>query len=275
MQATETSDPGIATVERDAALAPERRPLAGRVAVVTGGSRGIGRAIALALAQRGADVAVAYARNERMAGEVAEQAQEHGVRAVPIQVNVADEQRINAFVRSVRNHLGRIDILVSNAATGRLRPVMQLDSKGWEYTFNVNTRPLLLLSQAVFPEMRRNGWGRILALSSLGSERVFPLYGAVGTTKAAMEALVRYLAFETAQHGITANVISASVVDTGAIDGFGERGGILDIMRERTPAKRNPTPDDVARLAAFLCSDDATMITGQTITLDGGYSLLG
>src|SRR5260221_11549569 len=222
MQAPEITDPGIATAAPDAAVAREGRALTGRVAVVTGGSRGIGRAIALALAERGADVAVAYARNEKMACEVAEQAREHRVRAVPIQVNVADEQRISAFVRSVRNQLGRIDILVSNAATGRLRPVMQLDSKGWEYTFSVNTRPLLLLTQAVFPEMRRNRWGRILSLSSLGSERVFPLYGAVGTTKASMEALTRYIAFETAAHGVTANVISASVVDTRAIDGFGE-----------------------------------------------------
>src|SRR5437879_3256491 len=175
MPAAETSDPGVEVVAQNAAVEPARRPLAGRVAVVTGAARGIGRAIALSLAERGADVVIAYARNERMAEDVAERAQAHGVRAIPLQVNVADEQRINAFVRSVRNDFDRVDILVSNAATGRLRPVLQLDSKGWEYTFNVNTRPLLLLTQAIFPMMRRNGWGRILALSSLGSERVFPL----------------------------------------------------------------------------------------------------
>ena len=274
MQAAVTTDDRRSDVAiQPAAASPQPRPLAGRIAVITGASRGIGRAIALTLAARGADVVVGYGRNEGLAVEVAEQAREHGVRAIPMQVNVADEQRINAFVREVRNRFDRIDILVSNAATGRLVPVMELDSKGFGYTFNVNTRPLLLLTQAVFPVMRRNGWGRILACSSPGSTRIIRHYSAVGATKAAMESLIRYIAAETAGNGITANVISASIVDTDAIDGFGDRDFMLEGMRSRTPEKRNPTPEDVAALAAFLCTDDAAMIQGQTIMIDGGYTL--
>lgn len=246
----------------------------GLVALVTGGSRGIGRAVALRLAREGADVAVGFFRNREAAEKTVAEIEEQGGRGVAVRGHVGDPDKIAELVGVARTELGALDIVISNAASGVLRPLAELDLKGWQWTMDVNARALLLLAQAVREDMRARGGGAIVALSSLGSERFLPAYGAVGASKAALESLVRYLAVEGAPDAIRVNAVSAGVVDTDALRHFPDREGMLDAAATRTPAGRTVTPEDVAATVCFLCSDDAWMIRGETVRVDGGYSLI-
>jgi enoyl-[acyl-carrier protein] reductase III len=252
----------------------DSRRFDGRVALVTGGSRGIGRAVALRLAREGADVAVGFFRDREAAEKTVAEVEEIGRRAVAVRGHVGDPDKITELVASARSELGPIDIVISNAASGVLRPLAEMDLKGWQWTIDVNARALLLLAQAVREDMRARGGGAIVALSSLGSERFLPAYGAVGASKAALESLVRYLAVEGAPDGIRVNAVSAGVVDTDALRHFPDREGMLAAAATRTPAGRTVTPEDVAATVCFLCSEDAWMIRGETVRVDGGYSLV-
>ncbi len=138
---------------------------------------------------------------------------------------------------------------------------------------SINAQALLWGSQLASPGMEERGWGRIVGLTSLGSIRAFPEYSIVGVSKAAIEAITRYLAVELAPSGITVNAVSPGVVETDALHHFPSRDKIVPFSKQRTPAGRLATPRDVAGLVAFLCSEDAAMITGQTIHVDGGYSI--
>lgn len=246
----------------------------GRVALVTGGARGIGRAIALRFAREGADVAVGFFRNREAAEKTVAEVEELGRRGVAVRGHVGDPDKIFEVARAARSELGPPDIVISNAASGVLRPLSELDVKGWQWTMDVNARALLLLAQAVREDMRARGGGAIVALSSLGSERTLPAYGAVGASKAALESLVRYLAVEGAVDGIRVNAVSAGVVDTDALRHFPDRERMLETASTRTPAGRTVTPEDVAATVCFLCSDDAWMIRGESVRVDGGYSLI-
>jgi enoyl-[acyl-carrier protein] reductase III len=246
----------------------------GRVALVTGASRGIGRATALRLAREGADVGVHCFRNREGAEKTAAEVEELGGRSVVLKGHLGDAARVRAIADELLDALGPPSIVVSNAASGVLRPLAALDEKGWGWTLDVNCRALLLLSQALREQMAANGGGAIVALSSLGSSRVLPFYGAVGVSKAALEALVRYLAVELAPDGIRANVVSAGVVDTDALRHFPTRDELLETAAARTPAGRAVTTQDVAGVVAFLCSEAAAMIRGQTVVVDGGFSLV-
>jgi enoyl-[acyl-carrier protein] reductase III len=188
--------------------------------------------------------------------------------------HVGDENRCRAIVEQTASELGPPAIVISNAASGVLKPLDQIDARGWQWTMGVNARALLFLAQASREGMLAQGGGCIVALSSLGSERVLPGYGIVGTSKAAIEALARYLAVESARDNIRVNVVSAGVVDTDALKHFPNREEMLGEASTRTPAGRMVTPDDVASAVAFLCSNDAWMIRGQTVRVDGGYSLI-
>jgi len=246
----------------------------GKIALVTGASRGIGRATALRLAREGADVAVGFFRNREGAEKTVAEIEEIGRRAIAVRAHIGDADKLLELVDVTQRELGPPTILVSNAASGVLRPLSEMDLKGWQWTMDVNARALMLLAQATRDGMRTAGGGTIVALSSLGSDRVLPSYGAVGASKATVEALVRYLAVEGAADGIRANVVSAGVVDTDALRHFPDREGMLASAAERTPAGRTLTPDDVAAAVCFLCSDDAWMIRGEVLRVDGGYSLI-
>jgi enoyl-[acyl-carrier protein] reductase III len=167
-----------------------------------------------------------------------------------------------------------VDIFVGNAVSGVLKPVLQQELKGWDWTININTRSILFGAQAAAPYMMAKGWGRIIGITSIGSTRVLPEYSLVGISKAGIEAVIRYLAVELAPHGVICNAVSPGVVETEALNFFSSKDAILAEGRRRTPAGRFVTPEEVAKLVAWLCTDDAKMIVGQTITVDGGYSLL-
>jgi enoyl-[acyl-carrier protein] reductase III len=235
--------------------------------LVTGGSRGIGKAIALRFASLGAGrVAIGYMRGDRAAEETAEELRELGAVPVLVRGNVAS-QRVADEVAA----LGPLDVLVHSAATGVIRPALETDDKHWDWTLSANARALLSLTRAAAPSMKPGS--SIIGLSSLGSIRVLENYALVGASKAALEAIVRYLAVELAPRGIRVNAVSAGVVETGALEYFPNREAMLE-MGKANPVGRIVTPDDIAGCVTFLCSPEAEMIRGQTVVVDGGWSLL-
>ncbi|MBN1351123.1 enoyl-[acyl-carrier-protein] reductase FabL [candidate division KSB1 bacterium] len=245
----------------------------GKTALITGGSRGIGRAIAIRLAQAGADVAINYFRKRNAAEETVAQIEATGRRALAIKANVAVHEQVHHIIDEIANTFGKIDILISNAASGVLKPAMELTEHHWHWTLDINAGTLLPLIQHSKPLMPKTG-GKVVAVSSLGSIRAIPNYTAVGASKAALESLVRHLAVELAPENININVVSPGVIDTDALKHFPNREVLLEGSRKRTPAGRLTTPEDVADVVLFLCSDLARMIHGQTIIVDGGYSIV-
>jgi enoyl-[acyl-carrier protein] reductase III len=240
----------------------------GASVLVTGGSRGIGKAIALRFAELGAArVVIGYLRNDAAAESAAEELRAAGAEPVLVRGNVSSD-RVAAQVAE----LGSLDVLVHNAATGVIRPALEVQKKHWDWTLDANSHALLALAQAAAPQMQPGS--SIVGISSLGSTRVLENYVLVGTSKAALESLVRYLAVELAPRGIRVNAVSAGVVDTAALEHFPNKDEMLEMARERTPAGRMVEPADVADAVAWLASPGAAMVCGQTIVVDGGFSLL-
>jgi len=241
--------------------APRRRVF------VTGGSRGIGKAIALRLAREGAStVAIGYFRSDAAAEETADELRALGAEPVLVRGNVTSS-RVEDQVAA----LGPLDVLVHNAATGVIRPALETEDKHWDWTLNANARALLALTRVVAPSMPRGS--SIVGVSSLGSIRVLENYTLVGVSKAALEALVRYLAVELAPR-IRVNAVSAGVVETGALEHFPNREEMISSGLARTPVGRLVQPADVADAVCFLCSPAAAMVCGHTLIVDGGFSLL-
>jgi enoyl-[acyl-carrier protein] reductase III len=239
---------------------------AGASVLVTGGSRGIGKAIALRFAREGAvRVAIGYFRSDAAAEETAGELRTLGAEPVLVRGNVA-----GARVASEVAGLGPLDVLVHNAATGVIRPALETDDKHWDWTHSANARALLSLTRAAAPSMPAGS--SIVALSSLGAQRVLQDYALVGTSKAALEALVRYLAVELGPRGIRVNAVSGGVVATDALEHFPQKDAMLE-LGGRNPAGRIVTPNDLAGAVCFLCSPDAEMIRGQVLVVDGGFSL--
>lgn len=247
--------------------------LSGKFALVTGGSRGIGRAICLRLARQGARVCFNYLRNREAAAEATKLIAAVGPEPLEIRANVADDEHVASMFETIRKEFGRLDILVSNAALGVLKPVTQLREKDWRWTMDINARALVGLAKGAIDLMGDRG-GSIVAVSSLGATHAIPFYGAVGASKAALEALVRHLAIENAAKGIRVNVVSGGAVDTDALKFFPNREEILTDSLKRTPAGRLVTPEDMADAVLFLVSDLAKMVHGQTLIVDGGCSIV-
>ena len=241
----------------------------GKSVLVTGGSRGIGKAIALRFAELGAKrVALSYLRNDRAAEDTAEEVRKLGAEPVLLRGNLGEPEKAKALVEQA----GALDVLVSNAASGVIKPLLELEEKHWDWTMNANARALFTLVRHAAPSMPAGS--SVVAVSSLGSQRVLENYALVGTSKAALEALVRYLAVELAPQDIRVNAVSAGLVETGALEYFPNREEMLKWYEMRTPAGRLVGPGDVADAVCFLCSPEAGMIRGHTLIVDGGYSLL-
>ncbi|MFP3975173.1 MAG: enoyl-[acyl-carrier-protein] reductase FabL [Chloroflexota bacterium] len=241
------------------------------VALVTGSSRGIGRAIALKLADDGADVIINYFRRRSAAESAAEEVRSKGVRAYTVKANVGEAEKIDSMFDEIEKEFGRLDIMINNAASGVARPAMDLDVKGWDWTMDINAKAFLLCAQRAAKLMRDGG--KMVTISSLGSRLVMPVYTAVGVSKAALESLTRYLAIELAPKGIAVNGVAAAAVETEALRLYTADPNLPQPVWQATPVGRMVQPDDVANVVAFLCRADSEMIRGQIITVDGGFSL--
>ena len=248
-------------------------PLAGKIALVTGAARGIGRAIALKLAAAGCDVAANYYNSHDEAEGLCAEIRALGRRAVAINASVAMPDSVDELFVELQRHFDRVDIIVSNAASGVLRPATEMALKHWRWCMETNALALNFLAQRAVPLMPQGG--RIVAISSLGAVRAMPGYGFIGASKAALESLVRTLAQELGPRGIRVNAVSAGVVDTDALQYFPNREDLLASFAQRTPAGPTLTPEDVAGAVYLLCLPEAGMVNGHTLLVDGGFAISG
>lgn len=242
-----------------------------KVALVTGSSRGLGKAIAIEMAKNGYDIVVNYARSKSAAEEVAKEINAIGQKAMIVRANVGDVDKLKAMYEEIKNTFGRLDVFISNAASGVLRPIMELEESHWDWTMNINAKAMLFGAQEAAKLM--NQGGKIIGISSLGSIRYLENYTTVGVSKAAVESLTRYLAVELAPKGIAVNAVSGGAIDTDALKHFPNREELLEDARNNTPAGRMVEIDDMVKAVLFLTSENANMIRGQTIIVDGGRSL--
>ena len=253
-------------------------PFQNKITLVTGSGRGIGRAIALHFARLGSAVVVNFFRNRAPAEQTAAEIRDMDRRALLVKANIGEINELERLFDQVESEFGGLDFLIHNAASGFNRPALRQKPKGWDWTMNINARALLFAAQRAVPLMRKRGGGAIVSLTSPGSTRVLPDYVVVGASKAALEAVTRYLAVELAGENIVVNAVSPGVVLTDALKHFAAISSQEEIIAHavaHSPAGRLVTPQEVAELVAFLCSPAAAMIRGQTIVIDGGATLPG
>jgi enoyl-[acyl-carrier protein] reductase III len=244
----------------------------GKIALVTGSSRGIGRAIAVQLAREGADVLVNYRRRADAAAETVAQIQAVGRRAVAVMADMGNPDDIGRMFETLVETFGGLDFLICNAAAGVQSTVQETTLRAWDLAMNVNARALLLCAQSAAPLMQSRGGGRIIALTTrAGTEHAGPRYAPIAASKAAINALTVYLAVELGPHQIIANAVSPGLVATDSLFYFEAAGDYLQRAEALTPSGRATTPEDVAHLVVFLCSEQAHQINGQILEIDGGY----
>jgi len=244
----------------------------GKVALITGGSRGIGRSIGLELAREGANIFLNYLNNDEAAKATQKEAEASGVKVVLYKGNVGDPKEVKQLVAECVKSLGSLDFLIHNAALGAFKPVMKLRENQWDLSLDINAKTFLLLAKEAEKHLEKTK-GRLLTLSSLGSKKYLDNYGAIGISKAALESLVRYLAVELGPKGIRVNCISGGPIDTDALKLFPQYEKMKSQCTGLTPLGRIGKPEDIAKIMKFLCSSDSDWITGQTIVADGGLSL--
>lgn len=251
------------------------RPFENKVSLITGASRGIGRALALTLARDGASVVVNYARNADLAADVVREIESLGSRAVAVQANVEAPEEIDRLFDRVESEFGRLDHFVSNAAASSFKKIVDLKAHNLDRSFDLNVRAFVLGAQRAVRLM--NEGGRIAVLSSYGSIRAYPTYANLGSNKAAIEAFVRYMAVEFAPLGINVNAINGGLIDTESCAYFYEKVPGMAPMASvlaKIPKGRMGSPQEVADTIAFLLAPQSEYITGQTICVDGGLSVI-
>lgn len=247
----------------------------GTVSLVTGSSRGIGRALALTLAREGASITVNYQRNADLAAGVVREIEALGSRAIAVQANMENPQEIDALFDRVENEFGRLDHFVSNAAASSFKKIVDLKAHNLDRSFDLNVRAFVLGAQRSVKLMKDGG--RIAVLSSYGSIRAYPTYANLGSNKAAIEAWVRYMAVEFAPYGINVNAVNGGLIDTESCAYFYNNvPGMapMDSVLAKVPKRRMGTTQEVADTIAFLLAPESEYITGQTISVDGGLSVI-
>lgn len=248
-------------------------PFLNKVALITGGARGIGKATALKLAKAGADIALVYYNSSDEAQLVIEEIQALGRKAIAIQANVADHQSVKDLFIQFKQEFNTLHFLISNAASGVLKSALKMSTKHWRWCMETNA--LALNHLAVEGHDLMPPQSRIIALSSLGAHRAIPNYAFIGASKAALEALVRSLSLELAPQGITVNTVSAGVVDTDALKHFPNRQQLLDEYHAHSLSAEPLNPEHVADAIYLLCLPEANMINAHTLFVDAGYSAMG
>jgi enoyl-[acyl-carrier protein] reductase III len=247
---------------------------AGHVALVTGSSRGIGRAIALRLAREGADIVVHYRRQTVAAQETAAAIAALGRRVLIVQAELGDASAVRRLFTQVRETFGTLDLFVANAAATAFKPLLKQQAHQIDKTFAITVDAFVLAVQEATTLMQGRR-GKIVTVSGIDARRYIPLHGALAAAKGALEVLTAYLACELAPQGISVNGVNPGFVNTDSAHVFGDK--VYRLLEKNivtyTPMQRVGTPDDIANVVAFLCSEDAAWICGQTLTVDGGLSL--
>jgi enoyl-[acyl-carrier protein] reductase III len=249
--------------------------LTGRVALVTGSSRGMGRACALRLAQGGADVIVNYVTSRQAAIDTAREIRQMGRRAFVVKADVSEKDDVNSMMEYITEQIGQLDIIVSNAASGGFRPLLAATQKHFENTYNTNVLALLYLVQAGLPLLEKSkGRGKVIGISSHGSDMALPWYGLIGSSKAALESLVRHLTLEVGDRGVNVNVVKSGLVETDSTKKLPGAGEMFAHRKDKTmTGDRMLAIEDIADAVAFLASPMADMIQGETLTVDGGAAV--
>ncbi|MGE5341173.1 MAG: SDR family oxidoreductase [Candidatus Omnitrophota bacterium] len=249
--------------------------LKGRVALVTGSSRGIGSACAVRLAEAGADVVINYVTSRSAAEAVAEQVRARGRRTAIVKADISEEEDVMSMIDFIKNTFGALDIVISNAASGGFRPLLATTARNFEAAMNTNVRALLFLIQAALPMLERSpNRAKVIALSSPGSVRSLPMYGLIGSTKAALESMIRHFALEIGNRGVNLNVVQAGLVETDSIRQIPNFKEFVSSQGTKNMVKgRRLTVEDVADAVLYLASPLSDMIQGQTLVIDGGASI--
>lgn len=249
--------------------------LSGKVALVTGSSRGIGRACALKLAKAGADVVVNFVTSESSANEAARAILDMGRRVAVVKADVSEQDDVESLMDFIDRTFGQLDIVVSNAATGGFRPLLEATGRHFEAAMNTNVRALMHLVQAAVPLLERSsGRAKVVALSSHGSNMALPMYGLIGASKAALESLVRHLTLEVGDRGINVNIVKAGLVETDSTRRIPQADEMFARRTQKTMmGDRVLEADDVANAVLFLASPLSDLVQGETITVDGGSAI--
>lgn len=246
--------------------------LRGKVAFVTGGTRGIGLAVAERLAQLGSHVVINYFRSRQAANDAVDKIKSYGVDCYAHRANIGNKEQLPPIFDGIKERFGKLDILISNAALGAYSAMLDVDDKAWDISMQTNALALLRCIQLASPIMPDHG--KIVALSSLGSILYIPGYAGIGVSKAALENIVKYAAVELAPRKINVNCVSGGFIDTDSLKVFPNREEMAEAVSRHTPMKRIGTAEEMADVVVFLATEKARWITGQTIIVDGGYSLV-
>jgi NAD(P)-dependent dehydrogenase (short-subunit alcohol dehydrogenase family) len=244
----------------------------GKIALITGASRGIGRALALSLAARGATPIINYRRDEDAARDTVAEIKRLGVTGLAIRADLENVDQIEAMFDQLSERFGRLDFFVSNASASNFRPLMELKPHHLERTFNTNVRAFVVGTQRAAQLMDQGG--RIVVLSSYGSVRVFPTYANLGSTKAALEMWARYMAVELAPRGINVNAVNPGIIDSDSSSFFYQTGLVapLETVVPKIPKQRLGTVQEAADCVLFLLSPASEYVTGTTLVVDGGLT---
>jgi enoyl-[acyl-carrier protein] reductase III len=262
------------TSDTDSLLPDPRRGFEGKVALITGGTRGIGRALALRLAARGTTPIVNYRRNEEAAADTIAEIQRLGATGLAIRADLESLEEIESMFEQVQERFGRLDFFVSNASASNFHHFMDLKPHHLERTFNLNVRAFVVGTQRAVQLMPDGG--RVVVLSSYGSIRTFPTYANLGSAKAALEAWARYMAVELAPRGVNVNAVNGGIIETDSSSYFYSTGRVpsLDTVLPKIPKKRMGTAAEVAECALFLLSPGAEYVTGTSLIVDGGLTAI-
>ncbi len=243
-----------------------------KVAVVTGGTRGIGRAVSLSLARQGAKVFALYGRDSKNALELDTIAKNEGLNILCIKGDLSNDEKFSDVVNQIKSNVHQINFIVHCAASGVHRNAMELSLKHLRWTFEINVFAIHHLIQELISLMPKGS--KIIGVTSSGGTRVIPYYAAVGSSKGALESLFRHYAYELAPIGVNVNLVCPGLVLTDAVDAFPDRDARVEKAKGATPTGELVTPIEVADAVSFLCSNHASQIVGQTLVLDGGKTLL-
>ena len=249
--------------------------LTGRVALVTGSARGIGRATALALADAGADVVVNYVSSKDAAMEVGEQIHAMGRSVAVIRADVSEREDVDEMIKEIKLAFGSLDIIVSNAATGGFRPLIATTERNFEAAMNTNVRPVIYLVQAALPLLESaDARAKVIAISSHGSFMALPMYGTIGSSKAALESVMRHFALELGDRNINFNVIRAGLVPTDSTKRLpGAEQMFAGREQKSMTGARLLEAEDVANAVLDLASPLSDLVQGETLTVDGGAAV--